>query len=689
LNHDKETAMTTDRRSRARWFAACVLAATVSFGAFAQPKMPNLFGDHMVLQRGDGTAVFGTSQPGAVVTATVAGVSGTGTADGAGKFRILLSGLKAGGPHTLTVTDPTGQVTYTNVLLGDVYVASGQSNMEWRLNSSNNAAMEIADSTHATIRLFKVPRATSPDGVKDEVDAKWTVTDPTTTPTFSAVAYFFARQLQTAVKEGGQPVPIGLVQSAWGGTAAEAWTPRPALEADPMFAQRISDAAKMLENFPTARAEFAGKLKDWEAANFNTDPGDPTTAADYAKAEFDDSKWKTMTLPKLWEDEGMKIDGAVWFRREFYLEPGAAGVAGELLLPGIDDSDATYINDAMVGETKYAANSFNTPRKYAVQPGVLRAGKNVIAVRVFDRSLGGGFTPGSGLFKLVAGGNEVDLAGQWKYSASVELAPKTPTTRPAEPLGPASPAVPSTLYNAMIAPLTPMSLTGVIWYQGESNAGRAEAYRTLFPLMINQWREKFGRNEAGNELPFFWVQLANFKDAKAEPGESDWAELREAQSMTLKLPKTGEAVIIDIGEAKDIHPRNKQDVGKRLALAAQKVVYGQDVVYSGPRYKAMTAEGGKVRISFDHAAGLNYRGQALTGFAVAGADKVWHWAEAKVDGDAVVVSSPKVAAPVAVRYGWADNPQEGASTANLYNAAGLPASPFRTDDWPGVTVGKR
>ena len=679
----------------ASMLTAAVTVATVgSLPAWAQPKLNNAFGDHMVLQRSnqsanDKTVIWGMSSPGANVVASVAGVSGEATADATGKFRVVLDDLKAGGPHTLVVSDATGKVEYSNVLIGDVYFASGQSNMEWRLNSTKNAAMEIADSTHPTIRLLLIRRATSVEGPKTDVTAKWSMCDPTTTPEFSAVAYFFGRELQTAVMEDGKPVPIGLVQGAWGGTAAEVWTPRAALENHEMFAQRVKDADAGVARYPEARKAWEQSVKEWDANSMQTDPGDPAGTGDLAAADFDDSSWKTMTQPKRWEDDGLAIDGAVWFRKEFFVDAATAAAGGDLLLPAIDDCDVTYINGAKVGETPPSATSMTVARKYEVKPGVLKAGRNVVAVRVFDRSQMGGFVSWIGSMKLVAGNTEIDLSGAWKYLVTVQLAPRNAGPRPPEPIGPNSPAVPATLYNAMVAPVIDMSLKGVIWYQGESNAGRAEAYATLFPLMINQWREKFGRNEPGDELPFLWVQLANYTPAKPEPGESDWAELREAQTKTLSLPKTGQAVTIDIGEARDIHPRNKQDVGKRLALAAMKVVYGMDVVYSGPMYEQMNVDGGKIRLSFEHAAGLNAKGGKPTGFAIAGSDRKWVWAEAKIEGNEVVVWSDAVKEPVAVRYGWATNPQEGPSTANLYNAAGLPASPFRTDDWPGVTVGKR
>ena len=508
------------------------LALAGCFTAHAQPRLSNAFGDHMVLQRGDRTVVWGQSAPGTTIQASIAGVSSTATADTTGKFRVVLGGLKAGGPHTLVVSDATGKVEYQDVLIGDVYIASGQSNMQVQMQRMVDADKQVADSTHPRIRLLPVKFATSVLEPKTDIGNTWVLCGPESTPRFSAVAYYFARELQTVVKEDGQPVPIGMIQSVWGGTPAEAWTPRPALESHPMFAQRVKDADAAILNYPQARPQWQEQVKKWE--------------------------------------EG--------------------GKKGE---------------------------------------------------------------------------------------------------RPVEPLNEKSANVPGTLFNAMIAPLTDMGLTGVIWYQGEANARRAEAYATLFPLMINQWREKFGRSEPGNELPFIWVQLANFQRPTPEPSEHAWAELRESQTKTLALPKTGQALAIDIGEAGDIHPRNKLDVGKRLAKVAMKMIYGADVAHSGPMYRQMAVDGAKVRLSFDFADGLTSRGAKPSGFAIAGGDRKWVWAEAVIDGGDVIVWSDAVKQPVAVRYGWSVNPFDGAYPANLYNAAGLPACPFRTDDWPGLTTGIR
>jgi sialate O-acetylesterase len=389
-----------------------------------------------------------------------------------------------------------------------------------------------------------------------------------------------------------------------------------------------------------------------------------------------------MDLPKQFETAGLLIDGAVWFRKELELPASWASKDLVLNLPPIDDLDTTYFNGTKIGATgRETPNSYMVPRKYVVPGSLVRAGRSVIAVRVFDSAGEGGFSRG-GAFSIGPDGAEaIALGGVWEYKVEQALEPKHPDwgSRP-EAVGVSNQNNPSVLYNAMIAPLVGFAIRGVIWYQGESNAGRAYQYRTLFPTMIRDWRSAWGAN-----FPFYFVQLANWHAHKAEPDESDWAELREAQMMTLREPQTGMAVTIDIGDENDIHPRNKLDVGRRLVAWALAGAYSQKVIPSGPLFESYTVNGSEVRIRFKHADGLKtLDGGPLKGFAIAGEDHKFVWADARIERDTVIVSSPKISKPVAVRYGWADNP-----IANLYNKAGLPASPFRTDDWPGITAARR
>jgi sialate O-acetylesterase len=422
-------------------------------------------------------------------------------------------------------------------------------------------------------------------------------------------------------------------------------------------------------------------MAEWEQKNTVVDTGNEGVGRGWAGPELDDSDWKTMELPQYWEKAGLDVDGAIWFRRTLEIPADWTGRDLVLTLGSIDDFDTTYFAGAQVGATgRETPGYWSHPRRYTLPGSAVRAGRTVIAVRVFDRAGEGGFGgPASAMRLELAAGDGAQpilIAGTWRYQIERGVPSVTPDWG-SQPVAPDQQGAPTTLYNAMIAPLTPYAIRGAIWYQGENNAGRAFQYRTLFRALIRDWRRAWGLGD----LPFDFVQLANFMARPEQPGESEWAELREAQAMALVEPNTGMATAVDIGEAGDIHPLNKQEVGRRLALVALARTYGQAIEYSGPVYRSHAAKGAKVRLRFDHAAGLAPRdGTAIKGFAVAGGDRHFVWAQALIDGDSIVVWSDTVPKPVAVRYAWADNPD-----ANLVNGAGLPAPPFRTDDWPGIT----
>ncbi len=655
-------------------FTSAAAAARGQDGAEKPPVnlLHPLFTDHMVLQRGVRFPVWGWTRPGARVTVEMRGQRASAVADAGGKWLARLGPFDAGGPFTLTVSGPLN-VTLNDVLVGDVWLASGQSNMEMGVTQVNDAEDEVAHADYPRLRLFQVPKvaATTP---RATVNARWLVCTPKNITEggwggFSAVAYFFGRRLQKELN-----VPIGLIHTSWGGTAAEGWVSAEKLSTMPEFVPAIRDLQRAWDESKRPPENFDAALAEWWAKN---DPGSAATPA-WGEPAFDASSWKRMRLPQYWEDAGLPgYDGVVWFRRTFELPADWAGKDLTLSLGPVDDVDTTFVNGVAVG----GLSQWDAPRTYRVNAKLLKPGTNTIAVRVLDGGVGGGIYGKPELMKIApaddAGATPVSLAGEWSYKASVALA-EIKTQPPRQ--GGNDFSVPEIRYNGMIAPLLPFAVKGAIWYQGETNVGRAPQYERVMAALIGDWRERF---TSAGEFPFLVVQLANYLERRDEPADSEWARLREAQlHVSQNVKNSGLAVTIDIGEAKDIHPKNKQDVGTRLALVALARVYGRRLEYSGPAYRGMKVEGARARLSFDHAeGGLEARGGGpLKGFAVAGEDGRFHRADATIEGETVIVSSPEVKRPAAVRYGWADNPE-----VNLYNRAGLPASPFRTDDFPAGT----
>ena len=624
-------------------------------------RLANVFTDHAVLQRDRPLPVWGWAPAGAKVSIALAGQQRTATAGADGRWQVTFDALKSGGPAVELVAS-SGEATTkaADLLVGEVWVCSGQSNMEWSVGSSLNPQDEIAGANFPRIRLLTVPKNSVAEPAAD-ITSAWTVCSPTTVPGFSAVGYFFGRELTTTLD-----VPVGLINTSWGGTPAQSWTSREALAANPALAGYVKGFDDAMANYPIAMAKAEEERNAKKAVAVKLDD------TGWEKTTLDAADWKDMQLPQQWEKAGLKIDGTVWFLRAVEVPADAAGKDLKLSLGPIDDQDTTWWDGEKVGEMAV----WNQDRSYTVPAKLATAGRHVIAIRVVDTGGGGGVFGAPEQMKLVpaAGGGETSLAGTWRYRVAEE-APE----RASPPMGPGNPWLPTSLRNGMITPLVPFAIRGAIWYQGESNAGQAWQYRTLFPTMITDWRAAWGQGD----FPFLFVQLANFMKAPTEPGDNDWAELRDAQFHTLRtLPATGMASAIDIGEAADIHPKNKQDVGRRLALWALADTYGKKIEPSGPLYTSAKVEDGRIRVSFDHlGGGLEAKGGALKQFAIAGEDKKWVWADAVIDGDTVIVSSAAVAKPLAVRYAWAANP-EG---CNLYNKAGLPATPFRTDDWPAIT----
>jgi sialate O-acetylesterase len=646
--------------------------------AHAEVRMPAIIGDNMVVQAGMKVRIWGKANPGERVTVRFNSQTTSAPTDQQGQWQTFIGPFKAGGPFEMIIKGGN-TLTFKNILVGEVWICSGQSNMEWPLINAKDGAEAVAQANYPEVHLFTVEKDTSPAPL-DDVKGHWVVTSPATVGQFSAVGYFFGRELYRQLH-----TPIGLIHTSWGGTPAESWTSYQALAANVEVKPVLDRYQESLKSLPERQKDFERQLVQWEQANLYADAGNKGEALGYADPSARAEDWKQMNLPQYFETAGLDIDGAVWFRKEVTLPENWSGKDLTLNLTAIDDYDTTYFNGTKVGSIgKETPNSYSTPRQYPVAGRLVHAGRNLIAVRVFDSAGNGGFGGGGEMSLTPAAGKHdaIRLDGAWDYKVEAAFEPKHPDwgSRPQSP-GPNNQNSPSVLYNAMLAPLVRYAIRGAIWYQGEANAGRAYQYRTLFPLMISDWRSAWHEGD----FPFYYVQLANWQPRKPEPGESEWAELREAQSLTLHQPNTGMAVIIDIGDTNDIHPRDKLNVGHRLALWALARTYQKAIAYSGPLYRSISIEGDRIRIQFEHASGLKTAdGAAPKAFAIAGADRRFYWADARIDGDTIVVSSPKVSKPVAVRYAWADNPE-----VNLYNSAKLPASPFRTDDWKGMTADRR
>lgn len=644
----------------------------------ANLRLPSIFGDGMVLQRRSKDPVFGTAEPGSDVEVSIAGRKYKTEADEAGKWSVSLDAMEAGGPYTLTIR--AGQtVRFRNVMVGEVWLASGQSNMEYRVAWAANPAKEIANLS-PDIRFFTAVRQSTETEAGD-VPGKWAISTRLNVPQFSAIAYAFATELHAKLK-----VPIGIIHSSWGGTPIESWINRHTLAQNPDFAPMVSNYLASVPTFAQRRAEYEAKLAQYNDEVYKKDGENKGYHLGWADPDLSPAGWTPVEVPGPWElTQNLLIDGSVWYRKDVILPQEWTGKALRLELGPIADLDRTYFNGNQVGTTlENVRDASKVKRVYRVSPGLVRPGRNVIAVRVFNQFGDGGFMGELDDLRLSLwdGPSEaIPLGGSWLTKVETELEPAPASVvnqMPESPAGPGHPKAPGSLWNGMIAPLIPYTIKGVIWYQGESNAPHAYQYRKLFPMMISDWRKRW----SSPQLPFYYVQLANFRARKPEPGESDWAELREAQALALKLPATAMTVTIDIGEAKDIHPKNKHEVGRRLALNALAKDYGMDVLRTGPIFRTARFEGPEVQVFF-YAVGSRLATQdkgPVRGFAVAGADKQFYWANARISGSSVIVSSPKVKTPVAVRYAWADNPD-----CNLTNNSGLPASPFRTDDWPGIT----
>jgi sialate O-acetylesterase len=646
-----------------------LVMASTSYWGFSSVSLPVFFGDNMVLQRDRPIPIWGWAKPGEKVTVSFDHQIKATKADKQGSWMITLDPEAAGGPFVLRVTAENA-LEIANVLVGEVWICSGQSNMEMPIEGwgkVNNYQKEIADANYPEIRHFKVPNSVSATPKNNIDGGAWKICNPENAGEFTAAGYFFARELY-----GKLHVPIGLINTSWGGTIIETWISREAFNQSDEFkymASSISTTGPMVE---------VNQKRDKLLKNIEVLQGPPSARGDTSKWKdlgYDDSRWPHMNLPGEWEQQGLgleDLDGLVWFRKEITLTAEDAAKAAVLDLGKIDDSDDSYVNGVKVGGLR---NQYIEDRHYEIAPGILRPGKNIISVRVEDTGGGGGIYGESSQMKLNIGTKTIPLSGPWAfYVDSVFI------TSRMNPNGYAD-----LLFNAMINPLVPYAIKGAIWYQGEANAGRAYQYRKAFALMIQDWRQHWHQGD----FPFYFVQLASWRasNGNSQTG-SEWAELREAQTMTLSLPNTGMAVTVDIGDSMDIHPKFKQEVGKRLAAIALNNLYSQPMEYSGPVFESMKTQGTKIVVSFSHdQSGLytNDKYGYLKGFEIAGSDMKYHYAKATISGNTVIVWQDDVGDPVAVRYGWADYPAD----CNLYNKAGFPAVPFRSDQWKSVTEAKK
>jgi len=645
-----------------------VISITIIFCniSYGEIRLPRLVRDSMILQRDTKVKIWGWASPGEKIKIDFLNKKYKIVADAKGNWMVELSPMKAGGPYTMKI-DAKNHIVLNDILIGDVWFCSGQSNMVHQMKlHSVKYPDEIDHANYPEIRQFWIPTMTDLEGPRNDLPTGyWKSANPENVLDFSAVAYFFAKDLYEKYN-----VPIGIINASVGGTPIEAWSSEDGLKEFPSIEKNIE------KNKDTA---YINSFKRKAFANFANIPKPVDKGLSGPIPWYDPAyvpkEWRQIGIPGYWEDQGLRdLNGVVWYRREIDVPQSMIGKPAKVFLGRIVDADALYINGKEVGNTTYQYPQ----RRYPVADGVLKPGKNLFVVRVTNNFGKGGFVPDKP-YSLIAGNDTVDLKGYWQYKVGEVFIPR----RGFGGFGLPAQNAPTALYNAMVAPEINFTIKGFVWYQGESNAGNASEYAKLQSAMITDWRNKW---KEGN-IPFLYVQLPGFGDYNYLPSESQWAVLREAQLQSLSVPNTAMAVAIDLGEWNDIHPDRKKPVGDRLALAAEKIAYGENIVYSGPLYQSSTMDGNKIIISFTHTgSGLIFKnsgdssytsplpGDVEGGFTIAGADKIFVWANAKIDGDKVVVWSNQIKDPKYVRYAWADFPVN----PNLYNREGLPASPFET-----------
>lgn len=646
---------------RRLFFCALLVAAGA---ANAKVTLPTHFTSNMVIQRDTTLPVKGKARPGATVSLSVSWSKKitTATADDNGIFRMTVETPKAGGPHTMTFDD--GEKTVLdNILSGEVWLGSGQSNMEMPLEGWGkvlNYKEEIAAANYPKIRLLQVKKTTSLKP-KEEVELTmdgWQECSPATVHNFSALCYFYAVRLW---EELG--VPVGVIDDDWGGTSCEAWTSAEALTGVTGYETQMKKIIELGQDGDKVTKYYEELAEDFRRKEKEEDPG---LRGKWYQTGTDDSHWRSMTVPCRWETVLSSYDGVVWFRRTVDIPEDMAGKQLTFSMGNYDDMGTTYWNGRLIGETY----GYQDQAVHTIPGDMVKSGRNEICVRLMDTGGDGGMVAKEELmFVSSPEGKKISLAGDWKYQAALDL-----RDLPKRPLAINDQNHPSVLYNAMISPLTDFPIKGVIWYQGCNNVGRAPQHEALFQTLITDWRARFGNPD----MPFYFVQLANYLTPHDVQPDSEWALLRETQAAALALPNTGMAVNIDLGDANDIHPKTKRELGRRLAAIALNKTYGKKNAYTAPVYESYSVEQGKVRIRLSVPKGGEplVQESGLKGFTIAGPDRQWHVAQAYTDGNDIVVSCPDVKVPLAVRYGWADNP-----TCTLRTASGLHVAPFRTDKW--------
>ena len=622
----------------------------------AQVKLPRLVRDSMILQRDTKINIWGWASAKEKVNIKFNSKNYKTTTSSDGRWLIQLPPTKAGGPYTMDIS-ASNKISLKEILIGDVWICSGQSNMVHQMNIHDvTYAKDIAEANNSQIRHFWIPTLTNLQGPQDDLPTGyWKSAIGDDVRPFSAVAYFFAKKIYEKYH-----VPIGLINASVGGTPIEAWTSEEGLK------DFSAMQATIMKNKDTAYVNRANRA----VFNNATRPQQNDLGMIGEKKWFDVSYipkgWKPINIPGYWEDQGIKdLNGVVWYRKEIDIPASMTGKPARVFLGRIVDADELYINGKRIGNTTY----MYPQRRYNVAADILKAGKNIFVVRVTNNNGKGGFVPDKP-YCIFAGNDTVDLKGTWQYKVGEVYLPRTGGGFGG---GISAQNQPSALYNAMIAPLINYTIKGFLWYQGEANTVRAEEYAKLQPGQILDWRNKWKQGD----LPFLYVQLPGFMDYNYLPSESSWAMLRESQLKSLSVPNSAMAVAIDLGEWNDIHPDNKKTVGERLALAALKLAYNENVLYSGPVYQSSSIDGNKITLSFTNIGSglITNDGEDLSEFAIAGADKKFVWAKAKIEGDKIIVWNDALSNPMYVRYAWADNPVN----PNLFNKEGLPASPFRTD----------